>query len=148
MWWLVLDLVLAVIIRLQMLHVESIVRRTNSTEVESMTDLEANTYIMLKRFYNIYRSKRFTPVLSLRANKLFECKLMWVEESPWRSCSEFYWGSSWFPQSVEETHLGKKSRQIKNTTIMGSGFTCFVNEQWFISEMLYENTEFNFTDYV
>ncbi len=43
-----LDLVLAVIIRLQMLHVESIVRRTDSTEVESMTDLEANTYIVLK----------------------------------------------------------------------------------------------------
>lgn len=41
---LMFDLVLAVIIRLQMLHVKSIVGRTDSTQVQSMTDLEANTY--------------------------------------------------------------------------------------------------------
>lgn len=79
MSWLVLDLVLAVIVRLQMLHVESIVRRANSTEVESMTDLEANTCIILSVI-------TFSDVRDLHPyilhNKLFECELMWVEDSP------------------------------------------------------------------
>ena len=39
------DLIFAVVIWLQMLHVESIVGRTYSAEVESMTDLEAETFI-------------------------------------------------------------------------------------------------------
>lgn len=41
-------LVLAVIIRLQMLHVKSIVGRTDSTQVQSMTDLEAKHISMLR----------------------------------------------------------------------------------------------------
>lgn len=74
-WWLVLDLVFAVIVRLQMLHVESIVRRTNSTEMQCMTDLQANicTELNIKR-YNIMRSKRFTLLLSLRAPNWCMCR--------------------------------------------------------------------------
>lgn len=45
---LMFDLVLAVIIRLQMLHVKSIVGRTDSTQVQSMTDLEAEHISMLR----------------------------------------------------------------------------------------------------
>lgn len=39
------DLVLAVVVRLQMLHVEAIVGRTHSTEVEGVTDLETDPVI-------------------------------------------------------------------------------------------------------
>lgn len=37
------DLILAVIIRLQMLYMKSVVGRTDSTQMQGMTDLEANT---------------------------------------------------------------------------------------------------------
>lgn len=48
------NLVFAVVIRLQMLHVETIVRRTDSTEVESMTDLEENMHIVLEHLRNVH----------------------------------------------------------------------------------------------
>lgn len=67
------DLVLAVIIRLKMLNVKSIVGRTNSTEVKSMTNLEANTYSkLIIRHNNIFRCKNDTLIFS-NCMSLTEC---------------------------------------------------------------------------
>lgn len=41
---LMFDLVFAVVVWLQMFHVKSVVGRTDSTQVQSMTDLEADAY--------------------------------------------------------------------------------------------------------
>lgn len=38
-------LVLAVVVRLQVLHVEPVVRRTDSTEVKRVTDLEEDLFV-------------------------------------------------------------------------------------------------------
>lgn len=40
LWWLTPDLVFAIVVTLQVLHVKSIIRRTYSAEVERMADLK------------------------------------------------------------------------------------------------------------
>lgn len=63
------DLVLAVIIRLKMFHIKSIIRRTNSTKMEHMTDLEVKI-----RDSNILKNgKIYTSIIVLH-NKLFKSK--------------------------------------------------------------------------
>lgn len=62
MWLLMFDLVLAVIIRLKMFHMKSIIWRTNSTKVEHMTDLEVKIRDsnIFKKWKDLHKHHSFT----------------------------------------------------------------------------------------